>query len=74
LDDIVPHQFEIRLAQQAGDVGFLAREKIIDANNIVPVVNEALAQPGAEKARPTGHQNAFDVFRHECSQQRKARW
>ena len=70
----MPHQLEIGFPQQSGDVGFLTGKEIIDANDIVPFIDELFTQPRTEKACSTGHQNAFDVLFHKCSQRRKPQW
>jgi len=51
LDDVVPQELEIRTFQQMGDVGFLAGEKVIGADDIVALIDQALAQMRTQKAR-----------------------
>jgi hypothetical protein len=44
LGNIVPNQVEVWPIKQMGDVRFLAGEEIIDANDIVTVVDETFAE------------------------------
>ena len=61
LRDIVPNQIEIRPVQEMGDICLLACEKIVDADDVVPVIDEPLAQMRAEKTGPAGDENAIDL-------------
>ena len=57
--DIVTHQFEARMGQQAMHVVTCARIEIVDAEDLMPIVQQALAQMRAEKARAAGHQDTL---------------
>ena len=61
----MPHQLEVRLAQEPRDVGFLAGEEIIDAHDIVPFVDQPLAQLRPQEPGAAGDQNAFNFSCHE---------
>ena len=56
--DVVADQFEVRLAQQVGDVRLLAGEEVVQADHVVAFVDQPLAEVRAEKAGPAGDQNA----------------
>ena len=43
LDDVVADELEIAVAEQVHDVGALAAEKIVEADDFVPVLEQALA-------------------------------
>ena len=60
LGDIVAQKFEISLTQQMCDVRLLAGEEIVDANHVMAVGDQPLAQVRAQKAGSTGNHNAFD--------------
>ena len=64
MDDVVPDQLEVWLAEQMADIGLLAREEIVEANDIMPLRNQPFAEMGAEKPGSAGHENAFES-RHE---------
>lgn len=50
--------FEARMPQQVGDVALGAGVEVVDAQHIVPVAQQAVAQVRAEKARAAGDQHA----------------
>jgi hypothetical protein len=52
VDDVVPNQFKIRLFQEVGDIGLLAGKEVVDADHIVPLVNQAFAEVGSKEAGP----------------------
>ena len=43
LGDVVPNELEIRLAEQAGDIGLAAREKIVEADHVVTLRHQTVA-------------------------------
>ena len=53
-------QLEIRPVEQMRDVGLLAGEEIVEADDVVSLLDQPLAQMRAQKAGPAGHQNAFE--------------
>jgi hypothetical protein len=66
LSDIVSHEFEIRQLQQMRDVRFLAREKVIEADDIVALGDEPFAEVRTEKPGAAGHQDAFNLRQVDC--------
>src|SRR5258708_10434217 len=56
LDHIMADEFEVAVAEQVHDVGALAAEKIVEADNFLPVVEQALAKMRAEKSCAAGYQ------------------
>jgi hypothetical protein len=56
---IVTHQLEEVVAQQPLDVLFRAGEEIVDGQNFVAVVDQALAKMRADEARAPGHQDTL---------------
>ncbi len=62
---IVTHQLEIRLREQVRDVRFLAREEVIDADNVLPGLDKPVTEMGAEEAGAAGYEYSFD---HKKSQ------
>jgi hypothetical protein len=58
LNDVVPDKFETRVADQMGDVGALAAEEVIKADNLVAIVQQAFAKMRAEKAGTAGYQSS----------------
>jgi hypothetical protein len=54
MDDVVPNQFEIGPFQEVCDIGLLAGKEVIDADHVVPLVDQAFAEvrskePGATR-------------------------
>ena len=60
----MPDELKIRFAQQMHDVGLLAGEKIVDADDIVPLLNQSIAQMRPDKTSPASHDNALECIRH----------
>ena len=58
--DIMANQFKIRLAQQVGDIGLLAREEIIEADHVVPGRDQSLAEMRTQESGTAGHKNTLD--------------
>ena len=50
LDDVVAEELEVRLREQMGDVGLLAREEVVDADHVVPLGDQSFAEVAAEEA------------------------
>ena len=50
VDDIVTDQFEVRIPQQMFDVLFSSGEKIVEADDIMPLTDETVAQVGSQKS------------------------
>jgi hypothetical protein len=55
--DVVPHQLEIRGAQQMRDVSLGAGKEIIDAQDVRASCDQPVAQVAAQKSGAPGHQN-----------------
>ena len=51
---VVPHQLEIRLAQQMRHVLARAGVEVVDAQDVLPVLDEALAKMRADEAGASG--------------------
>jgi hypothetical protein len=62
---IVPHRLEQRRRQQMRDVVLAPGEVIVDAQDVVPLRQQPLAQMRAEKPGAAGHQNALCYTAHE---------
>jgi hypothetical protein len=57
----VPQEFEIALTKERLDVFPPAREKIVKANDLMPVIQQALAEMRANETSATG-----DYDSHKC--------
>jgi hypothetical protein len=55
--DVMPHQFEVGIAQQVGDVLLAAGIEVVNAQHVVAVAQQALAQVRAEEAGTAGDQD-----------------
>jgi hypothetical protein len=62
----VSDQLEVRFVQQVRDISLLAGEEIIEANHVVTLLDEPLAQVRAEEPGTAGDQNAFDLRHNFC--------
>ena len=58
--DVVADQLEVGPAKQVGDVRLLAGEEVVQADDVVPPLQQPLAEMRAEKAGPAGHQDSSD--------------
>ena len=56
---VVAHQLEMRVVEQVLDVALGAGEEVVDAQDVMTLCDQTIAQVAAEKAGATGHQNAF---------------
>ena len=54
----MPDEFEIRIFEEMRDVLFAAGEEIIDANDIVAVLEQPVAKMGAKKSGAAGDEYA----------------
>ncbi len=59
MGDVVTDKFEIGLLQQVDNIAFLAGEKIVQADDIMPFGHHPFAQESAQKSGTPGDQNAF---------------
>jgi hypothetical protein len=53
--DVVAHEFEARIAQQVSNVLSAAGEEVVYAQNFVALLEQPLAEMGAQKAGSSGH-------------------
>jgi hypothetical protein len=58
LGHIVADEFEEGILKQVEDVAFAAGEEVVEADDLVPFVEQAFAKMGAKKSRPSGDQDA----------------
>ena len=56
LDDVVADELEARMALEMLDIGALAAEEVVQADDVVPVAQQPLAQMRSEKSRAARHQ------------------
>ena len=61
------HQLEAGRAEQVGDVRPPAGEVVVDAEHLVALRDQPVAEMAAEKARSAGHQ---DTLRHHAAHDR----
>ena len=52
-------QFKSTVVQKRLDILLVPREKIVDTDYAVPLVQKTFAEMGAEKSSPSCHQNIF---------------
>ncbi len=65
MDHVVPEQLEIRPIEQMDDVRLLAREEVVEADDVVPFRDQPFAEVGAEKAGAAGDKNPLLQRGHE---------
>ena len=58
--DVVADQLEVWTVQQVTDVRLLAGEEVVQAEDVVSLFDQALAEVRAEEPGPAGHQNSFE--------------
>ena len=72
--DVVPHEFETLVLHQRQDIGLGAGEQIIGANDVMPLIEQDLAEVRTEKTGAAGNENAFVLqWFHERPLFRRAR-
>ncbi len=64
--DVMPEQLEIGPFQQVADILLGSGKKVIQAEDIVLVVYQAVAKMGTQKAGSAGNQNPFLKMLHGC--------
>jgi hypothetical protein len=52
-------QFEVRSPQQMSDIRFLGGKKVIQTDNIMPVVHQSFAHVGTEETGTARNENAL---------------
>ena len=60
MDDIVPQKLEVAAAEQMSHVRLLAGEKVVDADDIMPHVDQTFTEVAAKKASTAGDENPFN--------------
>jgi hypothetical protein len=58
--DVVADELEIRFVEQVGDVVFLAGEEVVEADDVMALGDEAIAEVRAEEAGAAGDEDAFE--------------
>ena len=69
---VVADQLEARVVEQVLDVGARAGEEVVEAHDLVPIGEQALAQMRAEEAGAAGDQNALPGHARRTSATRAA--
>ena len=64
---VVPDQLEVGPVQQVGYIGFLAREEVVEADNVMALIDQPVAEMGADKPGTTTYKNSFNQA-HESFQ------
>ena len=64
LGHVVADQLEVAPAEQVGDVRLLAREEVVEADDVVPLLDETIAKVRAEEAGTAGDEDPLDHFEH----------
>ena len=57
VDHVVAHQLEVGAAVEVGNVALAAGKKVIEANDVVAVFEQAVAEVGTQKAGAAGDKN-----------------
>jgi hypothetical protein len=57
VDDVVANEFEAGIPQEVLDIGLATGEEIIEANDFMPLLDEAVAKMGPEKAGSAGNED-----------------
>ncbi len=53
----MPHEFKARIVHQVSDIMFGARVEVVDAQDVVTLPEQALAQVRTQESCPPGYQN-----------------
>jgi hypothetical protein len=56
----VADQFKVGAPQQAGNVGLLAGEKVVQTDDVVSLFDQTLTNVGAQKTSSAGYKNSLD--------------
>ena len=62
LNHVVSDQFEFSVAQVLDDIGSSSCKEVIEAEHIVPLLQQAIAQMRTNKARTTSYKNSRHTF------------
>jgi hypothetical protein len=57
IDDVMPHQLEAGIADQVLDIGLPTGEEVIEADDVMPLTDKAIAKVGAEKSGTAGNED-----------------
>lgn len=57
VDDIVANEFKAGIPQEVLDIGLATGKEIIEANDFIPLLDEAVTKMGAEKSGSAGDKN-----------------
>ena len=60
LDDVVAEELEVGLREEMGDVGLLAREEVVDADHVVALGDQPLAEVAAEEAGASSDEDPLE--------------
>ena len=60
----MPHRLEPVAAQQPGDVGLAAGEVVVDAQHVMAIAHQPVAQMRAQEPGAPGHQDALSCHGH----------
>ena len=58
IDDVVPHQLEMRMANEMGNILFPASEVVVQTKDIVPFIEEPITEMTAQKSSSTSDENS----------------
>ena len=57
-DHVVPQEFKARVGQQVGDVLLPAGEQVVEADDLVAIADQPVAEVAAQKAGAAGDEDA----------------
>src|SRR5262245_850529 len=57
--DVMTHRFEVRVVHEVDDIILVDREIVVDAEDIMHLLQQALAKMRADEASPTRDQDPF---------------
>ena len=58
LDDVVAHQLEARMPRDGLEIGFATGEEVVEANDLVPIGEQALTEMRADETSATGNEHS----------------
>ena len=60
IDHVVADELEVRATDEMLDVGFLTREEVVEADHLVALLDQTVAEMGAEKAGTAGDEDPLE--------------
>ena len=57
--DIVPQKLEVWVLQQVSHIPAVAREEVVQADDLIPARDQSLTEMAAEESGPTSYKNGF---------------